>query len=81
MVVDRFHVVQHLNCAVDEVRREAWSEKETTFKKETTLKRTRWLWSRGGKPARLPALPSENLPHFWARSHREVGVSAAWSAL
>jgi transposase len=42
VVFDRFHVVKHLNRAVDEVRRQTWrllrGEEKSAFKK------TRWLW-------------------------------------
>lgn len=42
LVFDRFHVVQHLNRAVDEVRRETWRRLPGPEKQH--FKQTRWLW-------------------------------------
>jgi transposase len=42
LVFDRFHVVQHLNRAVDDVRRACWHE--LTGEEKSAFKRTRWLW-------------------------------------
>lgn len=42
VVFDRFHVVQHLNRAVDEVRRAVW--RQLTGLEKVAFKRTRWLW-------------------------------------
>jgi transposase len=42
VVFDRFHVVQHLNRAVDAVRRQTWRTLSGDAK--TAFKRTRWLW-------------------------------------
>jgi transposase len=42
VLFDRFHVVQHLNRAVDEVRRDAWRKLSGAAK--VAFKRTRWLW-------------------------------------
>lgn len=42
LVFDRFHVVQHLNRAVDDVRRETWRKLEGDEK--AAFKQTRWLW-------------------------------------
>lgn len=42
VVFDRFHVVQHLNRAVDEVRRQAW--RNLRGEEKSAFKRTRWLW-------------------------------------
>ena len=42
LVFDRFHVVQHLNRAVDEVRRAGW--RQLTGEEKSAFKRTRWLW-------------------------------------
>ncbi len=42
VVFDRFHVVQHLNRAVDEVRRQTWRQLPVTEKQ--AFKQTRWLW-------------------------------------
>jgi transposase len=44
VVCDRFHVVQHVNRAVDEVRREIWRGLPTEEKR--AFKNTRWLWLR-----------------------------------
>lgn len=42
LVFDRFHITQHLNAAVDEVRREEAAELKKT--NPELLKRTRYLW-------------------------------------
>ncbi len=42
LVFDRFHVVQHLNRAVDEVRRQAW--RQLRGEDRVAFKKTRWLW-------------------------------------
>ena len=42
IVFDRFHIVQHLNRAVDEVRRECW--RRLTGEEKSAFKQTRWLW-------------------------------------
>jgi hypothetical protein len=41
ILFDRFHIVKHLNEAVDVVRRELW--RRLTSKERTTFKGTRWL--------------------------------------
>jgi transposase len=42
LVFDRFHVVQHLNRAVDDVRRQTW--RQLRGEERTAFKKTRWLW-------------------------------------
>ncbi len=42
LVFDRFHLGQHLNRAVDTVRRWAW--RQLTGAERPVVKRTRWLW-------------------------------------
>jgi len=42
LVFDRFHVVQHLNRAVDDVRRATWRKLQDDEK--AAFKQTRWLW-------------------------------------
>ena len=42
LVFDRFHIVQHLNRAVDTVRRRAW--RAMTGPERPAFKRTRFLW-------------------------------------
>lgn len=42
IVFDRFHVVQHLSHAVDEVRRQTW--RTLSGQAKMAFKRTRWLW-------------------------------------
>ena len=42
LVFDRFHLSQHLNRAVDEVRRQAWRQLDGADK--AAFKRTRFLW-------------------------------------
>lgn len=41
ILFDRFHIVKHLNEAVDAVRRELW--RQLTGKEKVTIKGTRWL--------------------------------------
>ena len=41
ILFDRFHIVKHLNEAVDAVRRELW--RRLTSKERVTFKGTRWL--------------------------------------
>lgn len=66
VLFDRFHVVQHLNRAVDEVRRESWRRLPEVEK--TAFKKTRWLWLKNPwnlKPEenqRLSALCRKNQP-------------------
>ena len=42
LVFDRFHVVQHLNRAVDDVRRLTW--RQLRGEERSAFKKTRWLW-------------------------------------
>jgi transposase len=42
LVFDRFHISQHLNRAVDEVRRQAW--RQMAGREKAEFKRTRFLW-------------------------------------
>jgi transposase len=66
VVFDRFHVVQHLNRAVDDVRRESW--RKLTGEEKTAFKRTRWLWLKNPwnllreEKRRLSALCRRNQP-------------------
>lgn len=66
VVFDRFHVVQHLNRAVDDVRRETWRQLRGADK--VAFKQTRWLWLKNPwnlKPEerrRLSALCRTNQP-------------------
>lgn len=66
VVFDRFHVVQHLNRAVDDVRRETWRQLQGADK--VAFKQTRWLWLKNPwnlKPEerrRLSALCRTNQP-------------------
>lgn len=66
VVFDRFHVVQHLNFAVDQVRRECW--RQLRGDEKTAFKRTRWLWLKNPwnlkrpERRRLSALCRKNLP-------------------
>jgi len=41
ILFDRFHIVKHLNEAVDGVRRELW--RQLTSKRKVSVKGTRWL--------------------------------------
>lgn len=66
IVFDRFHVVQHLNRAVDDVRRQAW--RELRGEERIAFKKTRWLWLknpwnlRAAERRRLSALCRINQP-------------------
>jgi transposase len=66
LVFDRFHVVQHLNRAVDDVRRESW--RRLTGAEKSVFKKTRWLWLknpwnlRPEEKRRLSALCQRNQP-------------------
>lgn len=66
IVFDRFHVVRHLNRAVDEVRRRAW--RQLHGEEKIAFKRTRWLWLknpwnlRTEEKRRLSALCRKNSP-------------------
>jgi transposase len=57
LVFDRFHVVQHLNRAVDEVRRECWHQ--LSGEQRSVFKKTRWLWLKN--PWNLTRLESRRL--------------------
>lgn len=66
LVFDRFHIVQHLNRAVDQVRRETW--RRLSGEEKSAFKRTRWLWLknpwnlRHEEEQRLSALCQRNQP-------------------
>jgi transposase len=66
LVFDRFHVVQHLNRAVDEVRRAAW--RQLNGEEKSAFKKTRWLWLKNpwnlkrAEKRRLSQLCRKNLP-------------------
>ena len=66
LIFDRFHVVQHLNRAVDEVRRETWRRLPKSEK--PAFKQTRWLWLKNPwnlqrqEQRRLSALCRKNQP-------------------
>jgi transposase len=66
LVFDRFHVVQHLSRAVDEVRRHTW--RDLRGEERIAFKRTRWLWLknpwnlRSKERRRLSALCQKNQP-------------------
>jgi transposase len=66
LVFDRFHVVQHLNRAVDDVRRQSW--RKLTGSEKNAFKRTRWLWLKNpwnlasDERRRLSTLCRRNLP-------------------
>ncbi len=66
IVFDRFHVVQHLNRAVDEVRRGLW--RALHGEEKSAFKRTRWLWLKNPwnltrvEQRRLSVLCRKNLP-------------------
>jgi transposase len=66
ILFDRFHIVKHLNEAVDVVRRELW--RRLTSKERTTFKGTRWLllknpWNlKDNQKERLSTLVQWNTP-------------------
>jgi transposase len=66
LVFDRFHVVQHLNRAVDDVRRQSW--RQLRGEERIAFKKTRWLWLknpwnlRSQERRRLSALCRINQP-------------------
>lgn len=66
LVFDRFHIVQHLNRAVDEVRRQSW--RQLSGEEKGAFKRTRWLWLKNPwnlkaeEKRRLSALCRRNQP-------------------
>jgi transposase len=66
ILFDRFHIVKHLNEAVDAVRRELW--RQVTSKEKVAVKGTRWLrlknpWNLNqDQKERLPTLVRWNTP-------------------
>ena len=66
IVFDRFHVVQHLSRAVDDVRRETW--RQLRGEERSAFKKTRWLWLKNPwnlsrqERTRLSALCRRNQP-------------------
>ncbi len=66
VVFDRFHIVQHLNRAVDDVRRDCW--RRLGGEEKRAFKKTRWLWLKNpwnlARPekARLSDLCRRNAP-------------------
>jgi transposase len=66
ILFDRFHIVKHLNEAVDAARRELW--RQLTSKERVTFKGTRWLllknpWNlNSGQKERLSTLVRWNSP-------------------
>ena len=68
VLLDRFHLAQHLNRAVDEVRRSAMrrlSGREKTFFKRTRFLLLKNLWnSRTDERERLSILVRRNIPIY-----------------
>jgi len=66
LIFDRFHVIQHLNRAVDDVRRQTW--RQLRGEERIAFKKTRWLWLknpwnlRSAERRRLSALCKINQP-------------------
>ena len=81
VVFDRFHVVQHLNRAVDEVRRQTWRRLPESEKQ--AFKQTRWLWLKNPwnlqrkERKRLSALCRKNQPMVRAYYLKE-GLQRFW---
>ncbi len=63
VTADRYHIVQMLNRAVDEVRRREQ-------RREPGLKRSRYLWLK--KPSKLTARQRQDLPYL-RRRYRQTG--------
>jgi len=76
ILFDRFHIVKHLNEAVDATRRELW--RRLTTKERTTFKGTRWLllknpWNlNDNQKERLSTLVRWNAPLVRAWSLKEA---------
>src|SRR5260370_4050915 len=65
LLFDRFHIVKHLNEAVDAVRRELW--RQLTSKDRGTVKGTRWLLLKN--PWNLSNHQNERLSTLVRRNH------------
>jgi transposase len=72
IVIDRFHVMKHMNKAVDEVRRQ--ESKELYLKDDDTLKRTKYLWLYGQEN-----IPEDRVEDFEALKAKTLKVSKAWA--
>jgi transposase len=72
IVIDRFHVMKHMNRAVNEVRKK--ESRELDVKGDNSLKRTKYLWLYAGE--RIP----ENCRESFAElKKQELKVGKAWS--
>ena len=68
LVFDRFHVVQHLNRAVDDVRRETWRKLQGDEK--AAFKQTRWLWLKN--PWNLRSEEKKRLSALCGRTNQPI---------
>ena len=72
IVFDRYHVVQHMNRAVDQVRR---AESKSLWQAgDATLKGTRYLWLYGKEN-----VPEHRADEFAALQALELKTSRAWA--
>ena len=72
IVFDRYHVVQHMNHAVDQVRRA--EAKALALEGDTTLKGTRYLWLYGKEN-----LPSARAEQFASLQALTLKTGRAWA--
>lgn len=72
IVHDRFHISQHLNQAVDSVRKE--EHREMLSEGDDRLKKSRYLWLRNDPP-----LEGELAKRFNELKNMELKVSRAWA--
>ena len=74
ILFDRFHIVKHLNEAVDAVRRVLW--RHLTTKERATFKGTRWLLLKNLKLRRMLGVYDEQL-----RAAEKTQTSYSFAAL
>ena len=72
IVIDRFHIMKHMNKAVDDVRKE--ESKELQAKGDHILKRTKYMWLYGEEN-----LPQGKKVEFEKLKHMMLKVAKAWS--
>jgi transposase len=84
LAFDRFHITQHLNRAVDEVRRQTW--RQMTGREKAEFKKTRFLWLsnpenlRREPRTRLSALLRLNSPIIKGYLLKETSVASGTTA-
>ena len=72
IVIDRFHVMKHMNKAVDDVRKQ--ETKELHAKDDNTLKRTKYLWLYAKEN-----IPEHRTADFEILKAKMLKVSKAWA--